>query len=242
MSGSYDFWVLFPSLVAGGLSGAIVAGINYIATERSNRMTFRRERLFDLKLEAFTELLASSDALISAFEIATSPAIPDLKESLKKSLVEGGASEPIAELMASRFAGTIATSMDWARWSALGVSVPRVEADAKSAVGAAVDPQEALRAAEADLIAQMAPMLEVMVKVQKRVDRAFVQLSLFGVSPDVERSLKRFRHRLENIGFQGGVALGRASAEAKEKFGRDLRADWERIARTCGKDLEDTMN
>jgi hypothetical protein len=236
-----DTTTILLSLASGIISGVVVAIAYYLLTERSNRRTFRREKLYELKLETYIDLLSAADVLITAMEMFTGLDSTDLRGQFKTALEKQGVPSGLAGPLTDRLARTMSDSASQTQWAALGYSGPFPPSGAQDTVATPTTPEEAFAAAERSLREKIAPFLGVSVEAQKKVDRCYVRLNLLGVTEDLDRALAGFRRRLERFGFEGGVALSRGSQEDKDKLSRKWRKDWMAMAQACGDDLADTM-
>lgn len=236
-----DTTTILLSLASGVISGVVVAIAYYLLTERSNRRSFRREKLYELKLETYIDLLSAADVLITAIEIFTGLDTADLRREFRTAIEKQGVPPGFAGPLADRLARAMSDSVRQTQWAALGYSGPFPPSGTPDTIATATTPEEAFASAERALREQIAPFMGVSVEAQKKVDRCYVRLNLLGITEDLDRALSGFRRRLEQFGFEGGVALSRGSQEDRDKLSRKWRRDWIAIARACQDDLVETM-
>ena len=77
-----------------------VAILTWTLTEWSNRRAFRREKLYELKLETYLDLLSAFDMMIDAIEILGDSTLEQLSSQLGAAMKSQGVPGAIANKLA----------------------------------------------------------------------------------------------------------------------------------------------
>jgi hypothetical protein len=236
-------WETIVLALGSGLgSSLIVATAYYIYSERSNRRSFRREKLFNLKLEAFLDLLSAGDTLVSSFELLVSNDATDARIGLQALLERSGAPPELASQFAGRLSETIAEELRQVIHGAMGYSGPVPGRSNADPIGSSQTVEEALERSASELRGALSPYLPAWTDARRRLDRAFVKITLLGVPDELYKALRAFDRRLAHFGFEGGVKLAQSSQAGKEKEVQKLRDAWAGIADACRADLAELMS
>lgn len=105
-------------------SGVVVGLVSYLFTERSNRAGFRRQREFDLKLEAYTDLLSAADRFVDALEAVTGAGLGDMESEVASAFSRAGFPPTFTKELSSQLGRFLSDTLTRMRWRALGFEGP----------------------------------------------------------------------------------------------------------------------
>jgi hypothetical protein len=205
-------WLIVGSIVA-GFAGLI---ITYLFNERLNRRAFRREKLYELKLETYLDLLGSLNITLSATGALCDLAVREiLKQLRRKSEESNSPSVPPDQLL---------QALRKQQWEALGFVEP------------ATPP--------VDYSKPLVPYFAVTTLATRQSSRAYLRLLLLDFPDPLLRPMMDYFEKMKQIGASGGLPLPPMSDEQAERAQRDLDElglEFRNLAESCHKDLLKTM-
>ncbi|MCI4316968.1 MAG: hypothetical protein L3J96_00380 [Thermoplasmata archaeon] len=223
-------------------AAVLVAGITFVLNERSNQRGFRREKLYNLKLETYLDLFTAFDMLIDALDILSDRSIGSFIEPLAELLRSLGVSEANASAAASQIASAFGPPFRAMQWSALGYPAPPPSQPSGAAPGPTAAPSSTPGAGIDQAVAAAAPFLFVMAESTRRFNRAYSRLALLGVSDDVSDAAGKLFKKLARSGVEGGFRLATGPLADREKLIKGWRRELATLGEQLAADLLATMS
>lgn len=235
--GPIDWETVAVSLVV----ALVVAVVTAILAERSNQRSFRREKLYELKLEAYLDLFSAFDMYIDAMDIMSGRVVGALADGLKEYLEGRGVSAADASAAASGLAAALGPTVQAAQWSALGYTLPGV-LPPLPANNAGPPASGSPPGPSVDQAAQAAvPFFAVMSEASRRLNRAYARITLLGVPAEVNQAVGRLFKKLSRSGVAGGVLLASGPVADRQKLIQGWRNELVKLGEQLATDLSKTM-
>lgn len=237
------FSVDWTTVVVSLSAALVVAIVTYLLTERSNVRAFRRQRLYEAKLDTYLGILQSVDRIIDALEIYAGSSIRETRDAIERGLKGAGyAGKALEDATRSMDQAVIPFFVN-ASWD--GISDQPLEMP-KSPVGGdapASGPAASSSPTVDTKVLNFVRLMSVYSTELRRLNAAMTRLSLLRVPESLARSLKALFSRFQKLGtdemvFKVFEGEGGTAGREIDKL-RDL---WTKLADECGDDLETTMN
>lgn len=237
--GSIDWTTVFVSLAA----AFVVAVGTYFFNERSNVKAFRRQQLYQAKVQAYLELLSAFDTQIDALEILHGGLAKSVKEQVANALKADGVVDSLISTAMHDMDLNVIPRLQKALWAGIGYVESESAETAENSLPHSPSGSPAYSISSDPSFPDLVRFLTVSGMAIRRSNAAYAHLGLLQIPESLGEAIHTLSMQFTEFGTGGAaIRLAQGPAAAYEDKIQAFREAWVKLSEECTLDLETVMS